>query len=278
MECPHCHKQTGVQSSTCNSCGRSIPPAQYLLEESGVVEPVVFEPVEESADGASLGQPDSPYRPATLGDRFVAFALDLLLLFSAFMILDAWVFMRWGVIEGSELRLSLAALLIAECLNAIALFVYFWVLETIFGATAGKALIGLCVVRVKECAPLPAFAIRNLFRVIDGLGVYFVGAVVAGCSRIHRRLGDLCAGTAVIEHDFGPVAKTVSLLVFLAAISGAIWSVPRICSTNYAVHTRYLNQVAVRVGRDNTSAYLTVGSFRIELHTPAMVAREKTSR
>src|SRR5437870_7721095 len=33
MECPHCHRQTGLNANNCGSCGGSIPPAQRLLEE-----------------------------------------------------------------------------------------------------------------------------------------------------------------------------------------------------------------------------------------------------
>src|SRR5438477_52147 len=40
MECPHCHRQTSAHSKNCGSCGAVIPPAQHLLEELGLTEPV----------------------------------------------------------------------------------------------------------------------------------------------------------------------------------------------------------------------------------------------
>jgi hypothetical protein len=48
---------------------------------------------------------------ATLGDRLIAFSLDSTFLFGVFAIADAWVFMRWGIVEGTELKLTFNALL-----------------------------------------------------------------------------------------------------------------------------------------------------------------------
>ena len=92
---------------------------------------------------------------ASLGDRFIAFVLDTLALFGVFTIVDAWVFMRWGTVDGTELKLTSASLLIAGILNAVILFAYGWLLETGFGATLGKAMVGI---RVLE----PHIAIRWL--------------------------------------------------------------------------------------------------------------------
>ena len=199
MECPHCHRQTSLESKNCGSCGSVIPPAQYLLEESGMVEPA-SPATSAPPKQVQPEQKDDPLcRMATLGDRLIAFALDSAFLFGVFAMVDAWAFMRWGIVDGTELKLTLAALLVAESLNAAIFFVYLWLLEASFGATLGKAMVGIRVVRTTERNPLAAFAIRNLFRVVDGLGFYLVGTVVAGCSRIHRRVGDMCAGTVVID-------------------------------------------------------------------------------
>jgi uncharacterized RDD family membrane protein YckC len=271
MECPHCHKETTPQSKTCRSCGRTIPPAQYLLEESGILEDADslevpsdrrWEKPQERQLEDDFG--DSPYQIATLGDRFLAFVLDTAFLFGAFAIVDAWAFMRWGAADGAELKLSLAALLIAESLNIAILFVYFWLLEAGFGATPGKAIVGIRVVRTVDTPALKAFAIRNALRFVDGLGFYLVGAAVAGCSAIHRRIGDLCAGTAVIEEEFGYPVKIASLVLWLALVGGAIWSVPRICQTNLALRPRYMDNIVVRVGVSEHSVYFTIASLRLD--------------
>jgi uncharacterized RDD family membrane protein YckC len=202
---------------------------------------------------------------ATLGDRLIAFALDSTFLFGLFAMVDAWAFMRWGIVEGTELKLTWAALLVAESLNTVIFFLYLWLLEATFGATPGKAMVGIRVVRTNERNPLAVTAIRNVLRIVDGLGFYLVGAMVAACSGLHRRLGDLCAGTVVIEEDFGYGVKIAAIALWMASLAGAVWSVPQICNTNKALPSRYLNQVVVRVGRSEKSAFFTVAGLQVEV-------------
>ena len=267
MECPHCHRQTSLHSTNCGSCGSVIPPAQYLLEETGVIEPASPAPSAPPKPARREQKDESFYRMATLGDRLIAFSLDSTFLFGVFAIVDAWAFMRWGIVDGTELKLTLAALLIAESLNAAVFFLYLWLLEASFGATLGKAMVGIRVIRTTEDErnPLAILAIRNLLRVVDGLGFYLVGALVAGCSSFRRRLGDICAGTVVIEEDLGSWVKFAAIALWTVVLAGAAWSVPRICQTNAALPSRYLNQVVVQVGRSEKSAYFTVASLHVEL-------------
>jgi uncharacterized RDD family membrane protein YckC len=265
MECPHCHRQTSAHSKNCGSCGAVIPPAQHLLEELGLTEPT--SPTTTAAPKqVRREQKDEPfYRMATLGDRLIAFALDSAFLFGMFAIVDAWAFMRWGVVDGAELKLTLAALVVAESLNAVIFFVYLWLLEARFGATLGKAMVGIRVVRTNERNPLAVTAIRNVLRIVDGLGFYLVGAVVAACSDVRRRLGDICAGTVVIEEDFGYGVKIAAVALWVAVFAGAVWCVPQICKTNNALPPRYLKQVVVRVGRSEKSAFFAVAGLHVEV-------------
>jgi uncharacterized RDD family membrane protein YckC len=264
MECPHCHRQTGPRSKHCGSCGGFIPPAQYLLEETGIVKPVSRAAAAAPAAERNGASP----RVAKLGDRYIAFVLDALALFGVFAVVDAWIFMRWGTIEGAgaELNLTTASLLMAGGLNALILFLYGWLLEASFGATLGKALVGIRVVRTSRRSALAASAIRNLLRIVDGLGFYLVGAMVAVCSRGRQRLGDLCAGTAVVDGEFSIAGKMLALALWIAVLAGAAWEVPRICSeTNAGQPTRYLNQVVVQVGRTENSAYFKIARLKIEI-------------
>lgn len=273
MECPHCHRQTSLHSKNCGSCGSVIPPAQYLLEEAGVIEPASPTTGAPPKHVRREQKNDSSYRMATLGDRLIAFALDSTFLFGVFAIVDAWAFMRWGIVDGTELKLTLAALLVAESLNAAVFFLYLWLLEAAFGATLGKAIVGIRVMRTTERNPLAVLAIRNLLRVVDGLGFYLVGALVAGCSIFRRRLGDICAGTVVIEEDFGSWMKITAMAFWAAVLAGAVWSVPQICRTNAALPSRYLNQVVVEVGRSENSAFITVASLHVEIQLDSESAR-----
>jgi len=204
-------------------------------------------------------------RTATLGDRLNACALDWALLFSLFAVMDAWAFMRWGIVDGSVLKLTVTALLVAESLNATLFFLYFWLLEACFGFTLGKGIVGIRVVQTTDRRRLAAFAIRNLFRIVDGFGFYLVGLLIAGCSRIRRRLGDICAGTVVIESSFASGVKIAAVILWTAVLAGAVWSVPKICKTNAARDSRYLNQVIVEVGRSGSLPYFRVLGIHVQV-------------
>jgi uncharacterized RDD family membrane protein YckC len=84
----------------------------------------------------------------------------------------------------------------------IAAFAYFALLEGLFGDTVGKAVVGI---RVTDLSGRPAgwraVVIRNVLRVIDYFpGFYLVGALAAGWSPLHQRIGDRVAGTLVVPN------------------------------------------------------------------------------
>jgi len=266
MECPHCHGGVSSQAKHCNRCGGAIPSSQHLLEECGVIESRAAATPARSSTTPPVRSSDR-CRFARLGDRFMAFALDLALLFGLFAIVDAWAFMRWSTFDGAELQLTAASLLIATALNATILFLYGWLLEAACGATLGKVLVGIRVVRTSQRGALAACAVRNLLRIVDGLGFYLVGTAVAACSDARQRLGDMCAHTAVIEEKFGIAARVSAIVLWILILAGAGWSVPRICSANNPVQTRYLNQVVVRIGRTGNSAYFRIASFTLDAHS-----------
>ena len=262
MECPFCQRQTGAYSKQCKHCGKAIPAAQHLLEESGVVEAAVPE-TSVAAVGAARTQ--GRYRFARLGDRFIAFVLDTAFLFGLFAIVDAWVFTRWGSVEGSELRLTAASLLIAVTLNATLLFLYGSLLEAAWGATLGKAMVGIRVVGTRQGRLFSACAVRNVLRIVDGLGFYLVGTVVAACSAARQRVGDIYARTAVIEETFRSVVRVAAIVVWIASLAAAEWAVPRICSANRHVIPPYLSQVIIRVGKSEGLAYLQIGGLAVHV-------------
>jgi len=262
MECPFCQSQTSVYSKRCNSCGKAIPPGQCLLEESGVVEAAV---PSASAVAAGTARTQGRYRFARLGDRFIAFLLDTAFLFGLFAIVDAWAFTRWGSVEGNEMRLTTASLLIAVTLNATVLFLYGWLLEAAWGATLGKAMVGIRVVGTPQGRPFSACAVRNALRIVDGLGFYLVGTVVAACSPVRQRVGDMYARTAVIEESFRSVVRIAAIVLWIASLAAAGWAVPRICSVNRSVRPLYLSQVIIRVGSNESLAYFQVGSVAVHI-------------
>jgi uncharacterized RDD family membrane protein YckC len=200
-----------------------------------------------------------------LGDRFIAFLLDTAFLFGLFAVVDAWVFTRWGSVEGSEMRLTTASLLIAVTVNATVFFLYGWLLEAAWGATLGKAMVGIRVVGTGRGRSLSACAVRNGLRIVDGLGFYLVGTVVAACSAARQRVGDLYGRTAVIEESFRSGVRIATLGLWIASLAGAGWAVPRICSVNRFVRPQYLSQVIIRVGRREGLAYFQIGSLAVHI-------------
>lgn len=267
MECPHCHSQVNTHAKQCKRCGGAIPPGQHLLEEAGLLETARTPTSARSAPAPARNT--ERVRFARLGDRFIAFVLDTAFLFGLFAIVDAWVFMRLGRFDGAELQLSIASLVIAVSLNAVILFLYGWLLEAAFGATLGKALVGIRIVATAELNPLSASAIRNVLRIVDGLGLYLVGTAVAGCTDARQRIGDLFAKTAVVEQKFGIGLRVAAIMLWVATLAGAAWAVPRICSANHPVQSPYLSQVVVRLGRNGDSVYFRVAGFTVDAHSAA---------
>jgi uncharacterized RDD family membrane protein YckC len=266
MQCPNCQSQLSPYASQCDRCGEDIPAGQHLLEESGVVEPA---PQAGSKSAASGQVRNREYRFASLGDRFIAFALDTALLFGLFAIVDAWAFMRWGSVEGAELQITTAALLMALAMNTAILFLYGWLFEAACGATLGKALVGIRVVGSEGRGMFSSCAWRNVLRLIDGIGFYFLGTLVAACSSIRQRIGDMYAQTAVVEESYGIGIRLAALIVLAGTLTGAWYAVPRICSVDRSVHSRHLNQVVVRVGRSGNSGYFRVARYSVDVQTTA---------
>ena len=78
---------------------------------------------------------------------------------------------------------------------------YYIVLEAQSGATLGKRLVGLKVVKLEGGAPVDwqASITRNLLRLVDGFFFYLVGAIIVWTSDKKQRLGDKVAGTVVVR-------------------------------------------------------------------------------
>jgi uncharacterized RDD family membrane protein YckC len=92
---------------------------------------------------------------------------------------------------------------------AVVVFVYYFFLEGLLGATVGKHLLGLRVYdKNGDMCSFGASFRRNIFRFVDWLPfLYIVGAVAILVSRNRQRFGDRIAGTIVSnapEKDINP--------------------------------------------------------------------------
>jgi uncharacterized RDD family membrane protein YckC len=84
--------------------------------------------------------------------------------------------------------------------GVILAFAYFTLFEWRGGATLGKRVVDIEV--RSEAGGRPSLGqafVRTVFRVIDGLGFYLIGAVAVWSSTERQRLGDRVAGTIVVR-------------------------------------------------------------------------------
>ena len=139
-------------------------------------------------------------------DRFLAMVLDLIVL----AILSSIVNNVYGVTQvtsGSPLTGDATSALFTSSTSVawpwlVLLWVtYFLVPESLFGASLGKIVRGLCVVRV-DGGPVSvgSILVRNVLRLVDALpGAYLIGGVLVLGTGSSQRLGDMVAGTTVIH-------------------------------------------------------------------------------
>jgi uncharacterized RDD family membrane protein YckC len=79
-------------------------------------------------------------------------------------------------------------------------FAYYIVAEAATGATIGKAVMGLKVVRADgEPYAFGSAFVRNVLRIVDGFFFYIVALICIAASQKRQRLGDMAAGTLVVR-------------------------------------------------------------------------------
>jgi uncharacterized RDD family membrane protein YckC len=139
-------------------------------------------------------------------DRFLAMVLDLIV----FGILSFIVNNVYGVTQvTSGLPLTgdatsaffTSSTSVAWPWLVVLWLAYFIVPESLFGASLGKIVRGLCVVRV-DGGPvsLGSILVRNVLRLVDALPfAYLIGGVLVLGTGSGQRLGDMVAGTTVIH-------------------------------------------------------------------------------
>ena len=128
MFCPSCGSQNPPEARHCISCGAQLPAAPAVAGSGATGEVNI------------AGQ-----RLAWLGDRFIAIILDTIFLAAGFAAVGMWAAVRWGGVTESGFSLEGKPALITFCVTVGFAFLYYWLLEGIFGATLGKLLVGIQV-------------------------------------------------------------------------------------------------------------------------------------
>lgn len=161
---------------------------------------------------------------ASLADRLLAQAVDGLIALGIFFSLGMALAGRFGGLTEEGFNLTgVPALILIGILIAVMLG-YFIIAEGFFGTTLGKVVAEIRVAgRDGGRIGMRASVIRNLMRLIDGIGIYLVGAFSVILTGRRVRLGDLAAGTIVVPREQGRVVRAGALLVALLVAVGGVW-------------------------------------------------------
>lgn len=147
--------------------------------------------------------PSPPIPPASepdaaLGRRVGAGLIDILILLVVMIVIG--VFFGETRSGGGSYGVFLSGF--GTLLFALVLFLYYFVTESQWSRTPGKAALGLSVVSAEGGKPTSgAIAIRTILRFVDWLPFFylvgFVSVLATGARR--ERLGDLAAKTRVVR-------------------------------------------------------------------------------
>jgi uncharacterized RDD family membrane protein YckC len=160
--------------------------------------------------------PQEQVEYASLGMRFAAVAVDTLVLFGLLilvMTVYVVVLASQGQIDphnpqaAQELSRQIAASSTeVDILFFAALFVYYALLEAIFGASVGKLVFGMRVLmRDGSRVTGAAVVVRNLIRIPEAMLLYVPSAISYLASPQRQRLGDHAARTVVVRRRVAPV-------------------------------------------------------------------------
>lgn len=223
--CPFCGAKNEESAAKCFVCEKGFPWVGWSgSAKTGAPQ--------RSRSGAQRAMSATQSGPATarLGDRLIAVILDSVFVSALLLVIAAAIVWHWPHIieKTSPMMLASGSIIIALLIT----FIYYWLQEGAFGATMGKAIIGLRVTRQDGSVPgLGSSAIRNAFRIVEGLPLYVPGFFVAAFTRGRRRIGDFAAQTFVLEHAGSVGERMTVVFLWLAGISAAVWGTWMLCPT-----------------------------------------------
>ena len=120
-----------------------------------------------------------------------------------------------------------------EALSAFFLMFVFWMTyyiaaEALFGGTLGKFMIGITVSStLREPISFGQSVVCNLLRLIDGIGLYLLGRIIAISSTNSQRFGDVAAGTMVFETKTDRKFATIIWVLWMVIGTGSAMLVTR---------------------------------------------------
>ncbi len=172
-------------------------------------------------------------RYAAIGDRMLAVILDRVVVLALLAVPAALIAQRWPALP------PVRAAILGGGAVVLAVLIYHIVLEAIFRATLGKGLLGLQVRNGSDDRPWLASTIRNVSRLLDALFFYAIAFLVAAFTPRRQRLGDLFAGTTVIEHPVKWGARVALIFIWLAVVAGSLWLASWLCPSCVPDRSRF---------------------------------------
>jgi len=239
MFCQQCGSQNEPGSLFCGKCGSPISVAAAhagtsFLPSTGRISSSPHDspgvpvppPIPRSVAPILSSAPTVAAHPlvddnaiAAMGDRAIAALLDSIVVAVFIIPVGMWAAVRWGGVTPNGFELQGTAAFFTFFMIGIFWLLYYWLFEGMFGATLGKLIMQVKVLRLDgSSVGLGKSLIRNLLRLIDGVGLYLVGFLVALFSSKRQRLGDHVAGTIVVRSDTGKAARVAATVAAVAVV------------------------------------------------------------
>ncbi|HVR44098.1 MAG TPA: RDD family protein [Thermoanaerobaculia bacterium] len=215
MFCPNCGAKNEGAERQCFVCGKSLPAGS----EGGRITP---------GSPSRAPRPGGPIEvPGSVGDRMIALVIDRVLLVALLSVGVASLGAERGALAAPR---SVWSGVLAGLGVAVVILLYHFLLEALMGTTLGKGVMGLQVRFEGERGKFASSAIRNVMRLVDGIGLYLIGFFVALFSPRRRRIGDYLAGTAVVELPVPPFARAALIVTWIVIVAACVWIAGALCA------------------------------------------------
>lgn len=182
---------------------------------------------------------------AGIGSRFLAIALDTLIVWAAIWIIGLVVLLVAIPFSLLSKTTSIYVMAIGFFILFAIQFAYFAVFEAVWnGQTPGKRWTHLRVIK-DSGRPISAYdaILRNLVRIVDALPtLYAIGLITMIISRENKRLGDYAAGTVVIHEKPLQAVASIWNVPTAAPQAGPLGSIVQITSEELQLVEAFLER------------------------------------
>ena len=211
--CPSCGREQDRPSAFCTNCGAVLdrPAAESTAEPQPASR---TSPLPPEARQIFPGPPPVTLDHGDIGAYIVRRTLALLIDIVFVGSLIAMAARAW-ITRTTSGELTLGGFIQLTFVVAVALFAYRWLFSGLIGTTLGKLFVGLVIARTHGGrAGLSRTFVRELLLPVDLL---LIGFLLAAVLPKRQRLGDLIAGTVVVNSRIGALAPLLGIIVLGAA-------------------------------------------------------------